>query len=177
MRRIILALVAALLMTSLVACGSTKKDASGVEYSASNCPTADVEHFGEARIAADLGIMYVAFKKFIYAPYQRDHFKSTKSKLQGATAAAALYVFAKKVKKHVIYDSTLCAKVGQPISDLTAKIGDLPGLIKNVATGGASIDALKNTMDGLPGLAKGAGLPGLDLTKGVDSLKDLAGLS
>ena len=177
MRRIIVALVAALLMTSLVACGSKPKtDANGVAYSASNCPTSNLEVFPSGKLAADLGIMYVAFDKFIYKPFKQDHLAGLGAKARAGIAAAAIYHFAKKVKQHVINSSFLCSKIGKPISDLTDKVGTLPDLIKNVATGGAGIDTLKQGMDSLPGLAKSAGLDNLDLTNGVGKITDLAGI-
>lgn len=178
MRRIVVALVAALLMTSLVACGSkTKTDSAGVAYSASNCPTSNQEAFPTTRLAADLGIMYVAFDKFIYKPFQANHLAGVKAKVEAAAAAGAIYHFAKKVKQHVIYSSFLCSKIGTPISDLTDKLSSLPTLVKDAVQGGSSIAAIKTGMDSLPGLASSAGLPKLDLSNGVGSLASLAGLS
>ncbi|WP_125566413.1 hypothetical protein [Nocardioides baekrokdamisoli] len=165
-------------MTSLVACGSkAKTDASGVAYSAQNCPTANLETLPSAKIAADLGIIYVAFDKFIYKPFQKDHLAGVGAKLKAAAAAAAIYHFAKKVKQHVINSSFLCTKIGTPISALADKLGSLPNLIKDAVTGGSAITDLKTGMDSLPGLASSAGLPKLDLKNGVDSLSSLAGLS
>ncbi|HZP15160.1 MAG TPA: hypothetical protein VFA96_05010 [Nocardioides sp.] len=178
MRRITVALVAALLMTSLVACGSkAKTDSNGVAYSASNCPTANLETLPSAKIAADFGIIYVAFDKFIYKPYQADHLKGVGAKVKAAAAAAAIYHFAKKVKQHVINSSALCSKIGAPISDLTDKLANLPTLIKDAVQGGSSIAAVKSGMDSLPGLASSAGLPNLDLKNGVSSLSSLAGMN
>ena len=178
MRRIVVALVAALLMTSLVACGSkAKTDANGVAYSAQNCPTSNQETLPSVKIAADLGIMYVAFDKFIYKPFQANHLAGVGNKVKAAAAAGAVYVFAKKVQKHIINSSLLCSKIGAPISDLVTKLGSLPSLVKDAATGGSSIAAVKSGMDSLPGLASSAGLPKLDLSNGVSSLSSLAGIS
>lgn len=178
MRRITVALVAALLMTSLVACGSkAKTDSTGVAYSASNCPTSNQEAFPTTRLAADLGIMYVAFDRYIYKPFQADKFAKTSEKVKGAAAALAIYHFAKKVKQHVIYSSFLCGKIGAPISDLTDKLANLPGLVKSAVTGGGGIAAIKSGMDGLPSLAQSAGLPNLDLKNGVSSIESLAGIN
>ena len=177
MRRIVVALVAALLMTSLVACGSkAKTDSNGVAYSAQNCPTSNLETLPSLKIAGDLGIMYVAFDKFIYKPFQANHLAGVKAKLEAAAAAGAVYIFAKKVKTHIINSSTLCSRIGTPVSDLVDKLGSLPKLVKDAATGGSSIAAIKTGMDNLPGLASGAGLPKLDLKNGVSSLSSLAGL-
>lgn len=177
MRRIIVALVAALLMTSLVACGSkAKTDANGVAYSASNCPTTSQEPFNKLRLVGDLGVMYVAFDKFIYKPFQQNHLAGVKAKAEAGVAALALYHFAKKVKQHVIYSPLLCTKIGAPISSLTDKLANLPSLVKDAVTGGSAITALQTDMSSLPGLASSAGLGNLDLKNGVSKLSDLANL-
>lgn len=178
MRRIVVALVAALLMTSLVACGSkaslpTTSDTTTAQIDAANpamsaapadCPSKNTETLAKTRAVFDAGLIYASAKHWIIEPYKTDHIGGVVAKGKALAAAAAIYFLAKALLRHVNASPLLCKTLGAPVRAIvaaTSKLSHLSGLSDL-----SSLTSLGGAITALPGLGA--------VTNGSFDLKSLA---
>ncbi|WP_344837391.1 hypothetical protein [Actinocorallia longicatena] len=159
-------LVVPLLAVSLVGCGSSDKvvstgsqasaTASGVvatgsaSASPSTCPTKATKSFAKTRFAADMGLAFGTFYRWIYKPFQAGTFKAGADGRKTAIAkgaAAGLFTVNRlnAARKLVSADPTLCKYLKAPFDKVTESIQSAVNGLKSgdtsaIAGAGAAIE-------------------------------------
>ncbi|QKG23412.1 hypothetical protein [Actinomadura verrucosospora] len=172
-RKVLVLPVLLLTLVGASACGGGKKAddssarvaagrspaASSPAASPSSCPTSTTKHFAKTRFAADAGLAFGAFHRYIWNPYQAGSFKqgaNGRTKAFAKAAAAGLFA-ANRVnaaRKLIGADPKLCKALKVPAEKVSAMFGSLAGKFKSGQLDPSEIGSVGSAIDGMKSNAK-----------------------
>lgn len=179
-------LPALLLVLAMTACGGSSKDAktsgagdgsatAGAEVTASGsgspsvCPTKATKKFAKTRFAADAGLAFGAFHRYIYKPYRAGTFKSgadgrTKAFVKGGAAALFAANRLNAARKLVSADPTLCKVLKAPVDAVWNQMTAIVDKVKSGNINPAEIDSIES---GIGSITSGASSAGTNIKERV----------
>ncbi|WP_067833300.1 hypothetical protein [Actinomadura kijaniata] len=138
--------------------GSSPATTSAATTSASPaaCPSEQNKKFAKTRFAADAGLAFGAFHRWIWKPYQAGTFQSgaegrTAAMVKAAAAGAFALNRLNAARKLVDDDPTLCKALKQPLDALWNSVNGLTEKLRSgnlnpaeIGTVGGAIDAFRD---------------------------------
>lgn len=120
----------------------------------SSCPTETTKHFAKTRFAADAGLAFGAFHRYIWNPYQAGAFKqgaNGRTKAFAKAAAAGLFAANRinAARKLIGADPTLCKALKVPAEKVSAMFSSLAGRFESGRLDQAQIGSARSAVDGL----------------------------
>jgi hypothetical protein len=126
------------------------------------CPTKATRKLAKTRFVSNAGLAAGAFKRYIYAPYQKGSFKSGAPKQKRSivkAAAAGLFVLdqLRRAKANAQADPTLCKALVTPLTTLSSSMSGLVGKLKQGQVDPTDIATTSGGVEGFRRVAGGAG--------------------
>ncbi|MEU9021998.1 hypothetical protein [Actinomadura sp. NPDC048394] len=169
-RRVLVLPVLLLTLVAASGCGGGGKSADNVAAgrgaaasspaaSPSSCPTETTKHFAKTRFAADAGLAFGAFHRYIWKPYQAGSFKQGadgRTKAFAKAAAAGLFAANRinAARKLIGADPKLCKALKVPAEKVAGMFGSLAGKFKSGQLDPSEIGSVGSAVDGLKSDAK-----------------------
>ncbi|MFB4302024.1 hypothetical protein [Actinomadura sp. NTSP31] len=183
-RRVLVLPVLLLTLVGASGCGGDGKSADNVAAgrgaaatspaaSPSSCPTETTKHFAKTRFAADAGLAFGAFHRYIWKPYQAGGFKEGadgRTKAFAKAAAAGLFAANRlnAARKLIGADPKLCKALKVPAEKVSAMFSSLAGKFKSGQLNPSDIGSVGSAVDGLKSDAKNQA--GADIKEKAPSL-------
>ncbi|KAB2361052.1 hypothetical protein [Actinomadura montaniterrae] len=168
-RRVLVLPVLLLALVAASGCGGGKSAdnvaagrgaaASSPAASPSSCPTETTKHFAKTRFAADAGLAFGAFHRYIWKPYQAGSFKQGadgRTKAFAKAAAAGLFAANRinAARKLIGADPKLCKALKVPAEKVAGMFGSLAAKFKSGQLDPSEIGSVGSAVDGLKSDAK-----------------------
>ncbi|MFD0683685.1 hypothetical protein [Actinomadura fibrosa] len=132
---------------------------SGSASGAAACPTEQTKKFAKTRFAADAGLSFGAFHRYIWKPYQAGDFQQgadgRKTALVKAAAAGAFAANRLNAARKLINaDPKLCKALKQPADAVWSRLTALAKKLKSGQVDPGELGSLSGAIDGLKSTAK-----------------------